>query len=235
MSLNILLENTISDDLEDLFGQVMIANTVGGVFYGVLMAIEVVVLYMTFSSTFRPTKPRLVLLFISLIVVSLSSVHFALSMYTSLIGFRVLKISMLQNQSRLIRSLKYLIGDAVVAWRAWVMVKGRSRIALSTVLLGSIGRYTQRSLEAYTIEPCPSSSGMNDEFHLTRNKIRRILLVLVGSGLLYVVGWIYSVVTNVGLLSDDGKFFEEAFLPHIAVGHTPSSSLRIGDIPEISD
>ncbi|THU79349.1 hypothetical protein K435DRAFT_810799 [Dendrothele bispora CBS 962.96] len=156
--------------------------------------------------------------------------------------------------------LKYLIGDAVVVWRAWTMVpEAKCRIVLSILLLGSIGStitmilewlgviipqgtlyrigrllplvltnivstlmvgyriwYSQKSLEAYVIEPYSLFSGMSNELRLTRNKIRRILLILIGSGLLYVVGWIYSVVTDIGLLNEDGRFLVEAFLPHIS-------------------
>ncbi|KAK7451164.1 hypothetical protein VKT23_012495 [Stygiomarasmius scandens] len=141
----------------------VVSNTAGGIFYGILIIMQIV-LFMVFSrESFRLSKPRGVLLTICLTMFALSSVYFAATVALCLTSLRSWKNSvrqdsqLLENSLRLSQRLKivqdvtypinFFLSDVVVVWRAWVLVHGKYRVLLAVLLFASFCAMILNSLQ----------------------------------------------------------------------------------------
>ncbi|THU87533.1 hypothetical protein K435DRAFT_804232 [Dendrothele bispora CBS 962.96] len=168
----------------------------------------------------------------SLIMVMLSSAYLAINLSIGLISLQTLKSSInqdpviLESTQRVLRRLEevrvvifplnYLLGDAVVVWRAWVLVNKKSQVVLSILSLGSIGkffRYSQRSLKTYGGHTLSSDSVLKK----ISDDVKKIYIIILESGLLYVIVWIFGFLSNANVLNNEGvKDSENASFPHLA-------------------
>ncbi|THU95572.1 hypothetical protein K435DRAFT_798043 [Dendrothele bispora CBS 962.96] len=114
----------VPDGLEDSLEQVVVSNTVGGIFYGVLLTMEIVVIYMNLFS-----------------LIGLRTLKSSVNQDPVVLGSTLQLLQRLEMAEGVIYPLNYLLSDAVVVWRAWVLVNRKSRIVLGTLFLGTIGKY----------------------------------------------------------------------------------------------
>ncbi|THU99248.1 hypothetical protein K435DRAFT_940188 [Dendrothele bispora CBS 962.96] len=161
-------------------------------------------------------------------MVTLSSVYFALNLAIGLVRIRTGNSSTRQdpaildntlqrliNAQGIINPFNFLFSDAVVVWRAWVLVTRKFRVVLSILLLGSVGKSSQRSLKHYA-EHTQLSPSSDSVLSYINNDIRRILLIILESGLFYVILWLFAIFADVGVLNEDADTSERALFPHLA-------------------
>ncbi|THU99247.1 hypothetical protein K435DRAFT_795033 [Dendrothele bispora CBS 962.96] len=94
----------VLDESENSLEQLVVLNTVGGIFYGVLLAMEIVVIYMSLSSSVNQDPVVL--------------------------GSTLRLLQSLEMAQGVIYPFNYLLSDAVVVWRAWALVNKKSHIVL---------------------------------------------------------------------------------------------------------
>ncbi|THU95255.1 hypothetical protein K435DRAFT_798265 [Dendrothele bispora CBS 962.96] len=208
----------IPDEFEDSLEQLVVSNTVAGV----LFTTEMVVMYM-----------------------NLFRFYFALNLAISLVGLRTSKNSVNQDpvildntlrlSQRLVKAQGVIHPFNLYGEHGFSLTR-KFRVVLSILLLGSIGRLvpflltntastfligcqiwsSQRSLKPYTehTQLSPSSCSV---LNFTNNDIARRLLIILESGLLYVIVWLLAIFADARVLNKDAEISENALLPHLAV------------------
>ncbi|THV00765.1 hypothetical protein K435DRAFT_854424 [Dendrothele bispora CBS 962.96] len=200
-----------------------------------------------------------------------SSAFFAVNLARCLTSLRSWKKSTRQNSQILDSSQKlynrlelvedilypinFFFSDAVVVWRAWVIVHKKSRLILSVLLVGTaasvillmIGDILPSSLENNTalnvVVPIPlvltnlSATWMIGwKFWSTRKLLKphilressgtwtgieRIFLIILESGFLYLIVWVFSAIAISGAFGGTAGDLKDAFLPHLAAIYLP--------------
>ncbi|THU87175.1 hypothetical protein K435DRAFT_782572 [Dendrothele bispora CBS 962.96] len=273
----------IPDEVVDNFEFLIVSNTAGGAFYGTLVIIEIIVIFMIFSKErFIISRPRMVFLTLCLTMFMTSSAYFAINLARCLTSLRSWKSTIRQNPHMLAHSeqlysrlqivedaiypINFFFSDAVVVWRAWFLVHKRARLVLSVLLVGTaasvillmrqdalplslqnnipyniavlvplvltnisatwmIGHKfwsTRRFLRPHILrESDRELSFHRNSLARARTEIERILLIILESGFLYLVVWVFSIVAVSGAFGDTATDLKDAFLPHLAAIYPP--------------
>ncbi|THU95254.1 hypothetical protein K435DRAFT_966544 [Dendrothele bispora CBS 962.96] len=271
----------IPDEVIDNFEFFIVSNTAGGAFYGTLVIMEIIVIFIIFSKKrFRISRPRIILLTLCLTMFMTSSAYFAINLARCLTRLRSWKSAIRQDPHMLAHSeqlysrleiiedaiypINFFFSDAVVVWRAWVIVHKRARLVLSTLLVGTAASVIllmiqdalpiniQNNIPYNIAVPVPlvltniSATWLighkfwstrrflkphilresNRELFYHRNsrawtEIERIFLIMLESGFLYLVVWVFSIVAISGALGDTAADLKDAFLPHLAAIYPP--------------
>ncbi|KAK7464099.1 hypothetical protein VKT23_006261 [Stygiomarasmius scandens] len=279
-------QTDIPDELVDCFESFIVSNVAGGVFYGSLVIMQIVVIFMIFSrEQFKSSKPRGILLIICLIMFAFSSTYFAINLARTLTRLRSWKTTVRQDPHAMKSSLQkyheldiaqdviypinFFFSDAVVVWRAWVLVLSKSRVILALLLFGSACSVTltlvQDVLPTSLQDNTPYNAAVltpllltnlfatcmiGHKFWSSRNflkpytlddshqpgpgstkrpwtDVEKIFLIMLESGFLYLVVWVFSILANVGVFGDAAADLKDAFLPHLAAIYPPMVFLLV--------
>ncbi|THU95571.1 hypothetical protein K435DRAFT_839424 [Dendrothele bispora CBS 962.96] len=270
----------IPDEVIDNFEFLIVSNTAGGAFYGTLVIMEIIVIFMIFSKErFRISRPRMILLTLCLTMFMTSSAYFAINLARCLTSLRSWKSAIRQDPHMLAHSeqlysrleiiedviypVNFFFSDAVVVWRAWVIVHKRARVVLSVLLAGTAASVIllmiqdalpiniQNNIPYNIAVPVPlmltnisatwmighkfwstwkflkphilKGSDRESSYHNSRawTEIERIFLIMLESGFLYLVVWVFSIVAISGAFGDTAADLKDAFLPHLAAIYPP--------------